>query len=34
MFNFFHLETDKYIESINAILKQYLKAYINYKQNN
>lgn len=31
---FFYLETNKKTKSANAILKQYLKAYISYKQNN
>lgn len=31
---FFYLETNKKTKSANVILKQYLKAYISYKQNN
>jgi hypothetical protein len=30
----FHLESDGQMERINAILKQYLRAYCNYQQNN
>jgi hypothetical protein len=30
----YHPETNGQIEKINAIFKQYLKAYINFRQNN
>ena len=34
MFIKFHSQTDKQIEQLNQTLKQYLRAYINEKQNN
>jgi hypothetical protein len=30
----YHFETNDQIEKINAILKQYLRAYMNFRQNN